>query len=87
MFRKNFLQILIIGANFRKKNQRKFFSKKISKKNFRKKFQKIFFLKFFFANLNYSGKQISGEIFSSLAQLGPKKTQNNPRIEIPTIPF
>ena len=46
------------------------------KKNFLKIFLKIFSKNYFgnfLVNLNDSGKQISGEIFSFLAQLGPKK--------------
>ena len=38
-------------------------------------------------NLNDLVKQISGKNLSFLAQLGPQILQNNPRIEIPTIPF
>ena len=45
------------------------------------KLKKIFFQNFFCQSYSF------GENCSFLAQLGPKLIQNNPHIEIPTIPF
>ena len=78
---------MVLLIKFFEINSKRNFSKNFSQKFKKRKIQKIFFSKNFFANLNHSGKQTSGQIFSFLAQFKLKYLTNNPRIEIPTIPF